>query len=147
MENKKYDLTVNLGILAIIGAFIFNGVPVGKEGLVLGYFILFVVLNFSFILIGLFVKNDKAVTIYSFIVATLVLATTALVENNIDELKITVLGWLTPFIYSVIGLYKIYNTNKKDRNKLAVVLNIIGLILSLASLIVGLVQNGGFIVK
>ena len=143
---KKFNVYSLLGILSIVTALLFSGIPVGKEGLVLGYCILFLVLNFAFILIGILSKKDKVVALSSLAYVIALFGATALIELKTEGYKITVLGWLVSFIISVVGLYRIFNLKKEDRKKGAIVLNIIGLVLSIANLIMGLVTSGGFIV-
>ena len=143
---KKFNVYCLLGVISIVSALLFCGVPVGKEGLILAYCIMFLVLNFAFILIGILSKKDSVVGISAFVYFIAFIISTSVIEMKTEGYKLTVLGWLVPFIVSIVGLYRIFNLKKEERSKVALIFNFVGLGLSIVSLIYGLVTNGGFII-
>lgn len=143
---KKFNVYCLLGVISIVSALLFCGIPVGKEGLILAYCIMFLVLNFAFILIGILSKKDSVVGISAFVYFIAFIISTSVIEIKTEGYKLTVLGWLVPFIVSIVGLYRIYNLKKEERSKVALILNFVGLGLSIVSLVYGLVTNGGFII-
>lgn len=144
---KSYKLGILLGILSIISGLLISGIPVGRETILIIYFVLYLLFIFAILLLGLFAAKDKVVTIGTTIITILIFASTMFVETKMSDLKIVVLGWLVPLSLSAVGLYRTVNNKKDYKYKLALVLCIIGLVLAVASLLTGLVVNGGFVAK
>lgn len=144
---KKYKLGITMGILSIISSLLFAGIPVGRENLQIAYFILFLLLNFTILVFGLFAKKDKTVIIISIISVVLILLSTLYIENNPDVLtNMVVLGWLVSLSLGTVGLYRTINNRGNYVIRIAMVLCLTGIALSIASLVMGLVTNGGFVI-
>ena len=144
---KKYKTGILLGIISIISSLLLNGIPVGRATTLLIYFICFLALNFILLIIGLLIKNDKILNAFVICESIVIYLSTFWIEYSRSDYKIVVLGWLFSFLLSSVGIYKTL-TNKKDYNyRLSLTLCIIGLVLSIANLILGLTVNGGFVVQ
>ena len=140
---KKYKFGIATGIISIIISLLITGVPIGPSPIELVNLAIYIVGVIIMLIISLKKKNDLISLIYTLIYVVTVITLTILIENNYNDFKLYALGWVPGFIISAIGLLRSKANKKIYNTKLSLILNTIGLILSLISLIL-VIPNGGF---
>lgn len=142
---KKYKTGIILGIISIITSLFIVGIPISLKGLPLINMIVLILALIGLLLMSL-KAEDKYLLIYttSYLVITLTL--TIIIEQSEKEFILLLLGWLPSLAVALTGLVK-SNQNKDIYNiKLAKILSIIGIALSLINLIGGLIVYKGFVI-
>lgn len=142
---KKYKTGIILGIISIITSLFIVGIPISLNGLPLINMIVLILGLIGLLLMSL-KAEDKYLLIYttSYLVITLTL--TIIIEQSEKEYILLLLGWLPSLAVALTGLVK-SNQNKDIYNiKLAKILSIIGIALSLINLISGLIVYKGFVI-
>ena len=142
---KKYKTGIILGIISIITSLFIVGIPISLKGLPLINMIVLILGLIGLLLMSL-KAEDKYLLIYttSYLVITLTL--TIIIEQSEKEFILLLLGWLPSLAVALTGLVK-SNQNKDIYNiKLAKILSIIGIALSLINLIGGLIVYKGFFI-
>lgn len=142
----KYKYGITMGILSIITTILITGVPVGTS--------LIEIINISVYLLGIIVmlilslkkKNDKVSLIYTLIYLAISIALIMMIETKYNDFKLYAIGWIPGFAISIIGLIRSKDVKKTYDNKLSMILNVIGLVLSIISLIL-VIPNGGFVIS
>lgn len=142
---KKYKLGIVLGIISIITSLLFTGVPVAFSNLPLINIIVFILGLLG--LIAMYLKaEDKHLLIYiiSYLVITFTL--TAIIETSDIEYTLLLLGWLPGLIIGIVGLLRSIKNKEIYNIKIAKILCIIGMALSVINLVGGLITYKGFLI-
>ena len=143
---KSYKFGIVMGILAIIVSLLITGVPIGSSPIELVNIAIYLLGVIVMLIISLKKKNDKISLIYTLIYLVTTIVLIAIIESNYDDFKLYAIGWIPGFVISTIGLLRTKDNKKNYNIKVSMILNIIGLILSLISLIL-VIPNGGFLIS
>ncbi len=144
---KNYRVGIILGIISILCALAFVGVPVGFNNIFETIVTVFFALGLLAILcIGLAVKNDKLTVIASVAYAVILFALVTVVELNYNDFTLLAIGFVPGLLMSVIGVIRTVKVKSDKKTTASLVLNIIGLVLAIASAALVIV-NGGFIIQ
>ncbi len=142
---KKYKLGIILGILSIITSLLIVGIPVSLKGLPLINLVVIIICLIGLVIMALKAEdNNLLICTISYLVITFAL--TSIIESSDREYTKLLLGWLPGLIIGIVGLLR-SNKNKDIYNiKIAKILNIIGIALSVINLIGGLITYKGFVI-
>lgn len=145
MKNDRIGII--LGIVSILCALIFVGIPVGFNHMI-------EIINTVFFAVGLVVilclgfaaKNDKAAVIASIIYAVILFVLVFVIELNYKDLTLLGIGFIPGLVISIMGIIKTVKAKSENKTKAGLIFNITGLVLSIANFLLA-VMNGGFIMQ
>lgn len=142
----KYKYGITMGILSIITTLLITGVPVGTSLIELISIIVFLLGIIVMLILSLKKKNDKVSLIYTLIYLAICITLIMMIEIKYNDFNLYAIGWMPGFAISAIGLIRSKDVKKTYDNKLSMILNVIGLVLSIISLLL-VIPNGGFVIS
>ena len=142
---KNYKNGMILGILSILCSLIFVGIPIGNNILEIINIIIYLTGLLLILFFSIVKKNDKIILITTIIYISLLTLFTILIELNNNYLFLIAIGFIPGLIISISGLIISKNNKQKYNPKISTIINSIGLLLSIISLLMAI--NNGFIIK
>ena len=143
---KNYKAGIIIGIISIISNLTLVGIPFGSNLIEIINEIIFAIGLLMIQYFGIIKKNDKSAIISMILYIILLLIFTTIVELNYKKFYLLAIGFLPGLIISIIGLIRTKNNKEKYKTKVSLVLNTLGLITSIISIIM-IFLNGGFIIN
>lgn len=140
MKSNKNEIV--LGILSIISSLLFTGIPIGKNLIEVITIIVYLIGLLLIIYFGLIKRNSKSTMIVSIIYLLILLIMVVIIETKYKDFTLLAIGCIPGLLISTSGLI----ITKRNKTKVSILLNIIGLVLSIISLLM-IIPNGGFIIK
>ena len=140
MKNNKNE--VFLGILSIISSLLFTGIPIGKNLPEIITIIVYIIGLLLIIYFGLIKRNSKSTMIVSVLYLLILLVMVTTIETKYKDFTLLAIGCIPGLLISTGGLI----ITKRNKTKVGLILNIIGFVLSIISLLM-IIPNGGFIIK
>lgn len=141
---KNYKFGIIIGILSIITSLLITGVPIGPSPIELINIAIYILGIIPIIVLAIKKKNDKLTLIALLLYLAIIFSLTIIIEKNYSDFKLYAIGWIPGFIMSLIGLLRSKDVKKTYNIRACMALSIIGLIISIISLIL-VIPNGGFI--
>lgn len=143
---KNYRVGIILGIISILCALTFVGIPVGFNNIVEIICTVFFALGLLAILcMGFAVKNEKISVIASAAYVVILFVLVAVVELNYNDFTLLAIGFVPGLLISGMGVIKTVKVKSDKKTTASLVLNIIGLVSAIASAAL-VISNGGFII-
>ena len=143
---KNYKDGIILGVISILSSSLFVGIPVGKNLIEIVTTIFYVIGLLLIIYFGLIKRSSKRTIITSIVYLIILFLLVAFVEMQYKDFIILAVGFVPGLLISISGLVLTKNNKTKYKTKVSLVLNIIGLIISIISLLLA-IPNGGFVLK
>ena len=143
---KNYKDGIILGVISILSSSLFVGMPVGKNLIEIVTTIFYVIGLLLIIYFGLIKRSSKRTIITSIVYLIILFLLVAFVEMQYKDFIILAVGFVPGLLISISGLVLTKNNKTKYKTKVSLVLNIIGLIISIISLLLA-IPNGGFVLK
>lgn len=144
---KNYRVGIILGIISILCALTFVGIPVGFNNIVEIICTVFFALGLLAILcMGFAVKNEKISVIASAAYVVILFVLVAVVELNYNDFTLLAIGFVPGLLISGMGVIKTVKVKSDKKTTASLVLNIIGLVSAIASAAL-VISNGGFIIQ
>ena len=143
---KNYKDGIILGVISILSSSLFVGIPVGKNLIEIVTTIFYVIGLLLIIYFGLIKRSSKRTIITSIVYLIILFLLVAFVEMQYKDFIILAVGFVPGLLISISGLILTKNNKTKYKTKVSLVLNIIGLIISIISLLLA-IPNGGFVLK
>ena len=143
---KNYKNGIILGIISIFSSLLFTGMPIGKNLIEVVTTIFYVIGLLLIIYFGFIKRNSKNTTITSVVYLIILFLLVAFIELQYKDFIILAIGFVPGLLIGISGLILTKGNKTKYKTKVSLVLNIIGLIISIISLLL-VIPNGGFVLK
>ena len=141
---KNYVPGMVLGILSIVSTCAFTGMQVGTNALEILALAVNAVGILALLCFGLLRKKDKNTLIAAGVYRAILFALVIFVETRYENYTLVAIGFLPGAVMSMIGLLRTRSSRDRYKTKADLILNGIGLALSLASLCM-VIPDGGFV--
>ena len=138
---KTYIQGIILGILSILSGLLINGIPFGTSIIEIINIAVLVIGAFALIFLGIFKKKYTAALITSAVYLVILCTLTTIIELKMSGFVIVGVGFVPGLSIALTGL--ITSINQKGERKIVagIILNSLGLLISIASGIMGLVAS------
>lgn len=144
---KNYRVGMILGIVSVLCSLIFVGIPIGSDNIIEIINTVFFAVGLVVILcLGFAVKNDKATAIASVMYAVILFVLVLVVELNYKDFILLEIGFVPGLLMSIMGIIKTVKVKSENKTKAGLIFNITGLVLSIASFLLA-VMDGGLIIQ
>lgn len=132
---KNYKFGIILGVLSILSSLTFVGIPVGFNNIIETISTVFYVVGLLVIIcLGFVGKNDKTTIITTVIYTIILFALVLIIELNYKDYILLEIGFIPGLIMSILGIIKTLKVKSENKTTASFIFNIIGLVLSIASL-------------
>lgn len=143
---KNYKDGIILGIISIVSSLLFTGFPVGSNPIEIFTLMFYIVGLLLLVYSGIIKKNSKKTLITTIVYLITLLTLVMIIETKLKGFTLLAIGCIPGLVIGIIGIILTKNNKEKYKTKASIILNIIGLVLSLISLLL-VIPNGGFIIK
>lgn len=143
---KNYKDGIILGVLAIISTLLFTGIPAGTNILEIITLVIFILGTLLIVFLGIIKKNSKSTVMSSIVYLIILFFIVLVVESQYKDATILAIGFIPGLVLSTTGLILSISNKNNYKTKASKILNIIGIVLSIISLLM-VIPNGGFIIK
>ncbi len=144
---KNYYAGIVLGGISILCALLFVGIPIGFNNILETITTLSGVVGLLAVLcLGISGKNDKITVISTAMYVVVLFVLILIVELNYNDFVLTGTGFLPGLSVSIMGIIKTVKVKGKSKTTASFILNITGLVFSIANLLLTIL-SGGFIIQ
>lgn len=143
---KKYKYGIILGITSMISSILFVGMPIGNNLLEIISIAIYIIGLLLILYFGIIKKKDKITIISAIIYIVILFTLIAIIELNYENFTSLAVGFVPGLIISIVGIIMTKNNNKEYKTKISLILNCIGLIISIISMLMAII-NSGFILN
>ncbi|MBQ8131460.1 MAG: hypothetical protein IJ193_03125 [Bacilli bacterium] len=141
---KKFKDGIFMGIISIISSSFFVGMPVGKNFFEILLLLFFIVGVFVILYLGFSKKDSRNTLLFSVLYSFVLFVLVAFIELEFKDFTLYTVGFLPGLVISTTGFYLSKVNKDQYYTKLSLVLNSIGFIISVLSLLM-VIPNGGFV--